>query len=79
MIFAFEQAYKIGLIDENYKFAALDLISKFNFRMVKMPNMKKLATLMRLDKKATSDKIVFVLPKDYGQVQISEFTTDELS
>lgn len=79
MIFAFEQAYKIGLIDENYKFAALDLISKFNFRTVKMPNMKKLATLMRLDKKATSDKIVFVLPKDYGQVQISEFTTDELS
>lgn len=79
MIFAFEQAYKVGLIDENYKFAALNLISKFNFRSVKMPNMKKLANLMRMDKKATSDSIVFVLPKDYGQVQICKFTTEELS
>lgn len=79
MIFAFNQAYKVGLIDENYKFAALDLISKFNFRTVKMPCMKKLANLMRMDKKANADKIVFVLPKDFGQVQICEFATDELS
>ena len=78
MIFAFELAYKTGLIDVNYKFAARDLISKFNFRPVKMPNMKKLVELMKLDKKATSERIVFILPKDYGQVQIREFTPQEL-
>lgn len=78
MIYAFELAYKIGLIDVNYKFAAKDLISKFEFRTVKMPKIKKLVELMKLDKKATSESIVFVLPKDYGQVQIKEFTPDEL-
>lgn len=78
MIFAFEQAYKIGLIDVNYKFAAMDLISKFNFHPVKMPNMKQLVELMKMDKKATSEEIVFVLPKDYGQVQICNFTPQEL-
>ena len=78
MIFAFELAYKIGLIDVNYKFAATDLISKFRFRPVKMPKMKKLIELMKLDKKATSESIVFVLPKDYGQVEIREFRAQEL-
>ena len=78
MIFAFELAYKIGLIDVNYKFAATDLISKFKFRPVKMPKMKKLIELMKLDKKATSESIVFVLPKDYGQVEIREFRAQEL-
>lgn len=79
MIFAFNQAYKIGLIDENYKFAALDLISKFKFRTVKMPKMKKLAELMRMDKKATSDAVIFILPKNYGEVQICEFKAEELA
>ena len=78
MIFAFEQAYKLEMIDVNYKFAAMDLISKFNFRPVKMPKMKKLVELMKMDKKATSDEVFFVLPKDYGQVQICSFTPQEL-
>lgn len=78
MIFAFELAYKLGMIDVNYKFAAMDLISKFEFRPVKMPKMKKLVELMKMDKKATVDEIFFVLPKDYGQVQICSFTPQEL-
>lgn len=78
MIFAFEQAHKIGIIDVNYKFAAMDLISKFNFRRVKMPSMKKLVELMKMDKKATAEGIVFVLPSDYGQVKICDFTAEEL-
>ncbi len=79
MIYAYNLAYQNGLIDENYKFTALDLISKFNFRPVKMPKMEKLVALMKLDKKATSSKLVFVLPKDYGMVQICEFTPEELT
>ncbi len=78
MIFAFELAHKKSLIDINYKFAAMDLISKFGFRPVKMPTMKKLVELMKLDKKATSQEICFVLPKDYGQVQICNFEPQEL-
>jgi len=42
MIYAFELAYQNGLIDENYKFSALDLISKFNFRKVEVPKIKQL-------------------------------------
>ena len=78
MIYAFELANKVSMIDENYKFAALDLISKFNFKKVKMSKMAKLVELMKLDKKATSSSIVFVLPKDYGQVEIKEFSGKEL-
>ncbi len=78
MIFAFELAHKLGLIDVNYKFAAIDLISKFNFKTVKMPKMKKLVELMKMDKKATAQEVCFVLPKDYGQVQICSFTPQEL-
>ena len=78
MIYVFELANRINLIDENYKFTALDLISKFDFRKVKLPKMIKLVELMKLDKKATSSSIVFVLPKDYGQVEVREFTAQEL-
>lgn len=78
MIFAFEQAHSIGMIDVNYKFAAMDLINKFNFRKIKMPKMKKLVELMKMDKKATAEKIVFVLPSDYGKVEIREFSAEEL-
>lgn len=78
MIFAFELAYKMGLIDVNYKFSSMDLISKFSFRAVKMPRMKKLIDLMRMDKKATAEGIAFVLPCDYGQVKICDLGIDEL-
>lgn len=78
MIYAFELAYKLEMIDVNYKFAAIDLISKFKFRSVKLPKMKKLVELMKMDKKAIADEVFFVLPKDYGQVQISGFTAQEL-
>lgn len=78
MIFAFNLAYKKGFIDESYKFTALNLIKNFDFCPVKIPKMKKLVELMKLDKKATSSTIVFVLPKDYGQVQVCEFKPEEL-
>ena len=70
MVFAFNLAHKLELIDENYKYSALDLISKFSFRTVKMPQIDKLLVLMKLDKKASNNEIVFVLPKEFGQVQL---------
>ena len=72
MKFAFDAANRKGLIDENYKFFALDLIQKFGFEDLPKYDMQKLSDLMKSDKKANANSIVFVLPTDYAAVQAFE-------
>jgi len=72
MKFAFDAANRKGLIDENYKFFALDLIQKFGFKDLPKYDMQKLSDLMKSDKKANANSIVFVLPTDYAAVQAFE-------
>lgn len=78
IIFAFNLAEKRGLIDKNYKFFAEDILRKFDFK--KIPDLKeeKLLKAMQADKKATSDKIVFILPIDYSTVEEFKLTQDEI-
>lgn len=78
IIMAFEIAYKKGLIDENYKFAALQLLEKYGFTSIKLPKLEKMLNLMKLDKKATFDSVVFVLPNDFGQVCLQPLNLVEL-
>lgn len=78
MKFAFNFALKKNLIDKNYKFLAEDVIKKYNFREISKFNMKKMIDLMKSDKKATSDKIVFILPNGYSQVDVFEIDAEEL-
>ena len=40
--------------------------------------MNKMIELMQLDKKATTNSIVFILPTDYSTVKAFEFSKDEL-
>lgn len=75
IVFAFNLAEKRGLIDKNYKFFAQDILDKFNFKKIPELNKEKLFKAMKADKKATSDKIVFILPTDYSTVQ--EFSLNE--
>lgn len=78
IIFAFNLAEKHGLIDKNYKFFAEDILRKFDFK--KIPDLKeeKLLKAMQADKKATSDKIIFILPIDYSTVEEFKLTQDEI-
>lgn len=78
MKFAFNLAVKKNLIDKNYKFFADDVIKKFEFKEIQPYPMKKMVNLMKMDKKATSEKIIFILPTDYSTVEAFEFTEDEL-
>lgn len=78
MKFAFNLALKKNLIDKNYKFFADDVIKKFDFKEIAEFPMKKIVNIMKMDKKATSDKIIFILPVDYSTVEAFEITEDEL-
>lgn len=78
MKFAFNLAVKRNLIDKNYKFLAEDVMKKYNFCEIPQFNNKKMLELMKLDKKATSDKITFILPTDYSIVEAFELTPDEI-
>lgn len=78
MKFAFNLAVKRNLIDKNYKFLAEDVMKKFNFCSIPQFNNKKMLELMKLDKKATSDKITFILPTDYSIVEAFELAPEEV-
>ncbi len=78
MKFAFDLAVKKNLIDKNYKFLAEDVIKKYNFTKVKKFKLTKMIELMQLDKKATSNSIVFILPTDYSTVDAFDFLPEEL-
>lgn len=79
MRFVFKLAVKKGLIDKNYLFYAEDIFKKFQFEEIPSFNSDKMLNIMKLDKKASSDKIVFVLPTNYSTVDIFEFTEQELA
>ncbi len=78
ILFAFNLAEKRGLIDKNYRFFAEDILRKFDFK--KIPDLKeeKLLKAMQADKKATSDKIVFILPVDYSTVEEFKLSKNEV-
>lgn len=78
MKFAFNLALKKNLIDKNYKFLAEDIIKKYNFREIPKFNVNKMIELMQLDKKATTNSIVFILPTDYSTVDAFEILPEVL-
>ena len=76
--FAFSIASKKNLIDKNYNFYAQDILKKYNFTPIPKYNLEKMLDIMSLDKKAVSNKIIFILPSDYSTVGVFEFTKEEL-
>lgn len=79
MRFAFGLAVKKGLIDKNYQFYAEDVFKKYRFMPIPSFNTDKMIQIMKLDKKASSGSINFVLPVDYSTVDIFHFTEQELA
>lgn len=67
--FIFDYAFKKGLIVESYKFIAQDLIKKYNFKKIPDFCTKKVLSAMKMDKKATAEGIVVIVPSDYAKVE----------
>lgn len=78
MRFAFNLALRKNLIDKTYKFFADDIMKNFDFKEIPDFPAKKMIELMKMDKKAESNKIIFILPTDYSKVDAFEITEQEL-
>lgn len=63
MFFIFDWAYKKELINYSYYRLSLDLLEKYGFKPLDTYYPEdKLINIMKKDKKATSDKITFIVP-----------------
>ncbi len=76
--FVFNYAQKMGIIVESYKFIAEDLIKKYNFKKIPDFDIKKVISVMKMDKKATSENIIFILPIDYALVKEYKMFDNEI-
>lgn len=76
--FVFDMALKMGIVVDSYKFVAQDLIKKYNFKTIPDMPLSKIVDAMKLDKKASSDGIVFIMPVDCGQVKEYKFFDEEI-
>lgn len=78
MRFAFDLALKRGLINENYKHFAINLIDEFGYKKLPAFNGNKIKEFMMSDKKADNNGVAFVLPVEYSKVHIFDLSLNEL-
>lgn len=76
--FVFSLAQKMGIVVDSYKFIAQDLIKKYSFKTISDFNIQKVVNAMKLDKKATSDGIVFIMPVECGEVREYKLFDEEI-
>ena len=77
MLFMFDYAHKLKLIDANYKELALALLNKYGFynKTFKF-NSAKLLEIMKKDKKSEDNSIRVILPTLKGYVKECDFDTN---
>ena len=76
--FAFEIARKNNLVEDNYYYIIQDLLNKYQFKQFPSFELKKLISIMKTDKKSTSDYIRFILPVGFASVKefkLNDFLT----
>ena len=71
-------AFKLGKIDKEYKFLCEDIIKKFNFKYIPEFDKNKLIQIMTTDKKSEQNNIKYVLPISYANVEVFNFSQEEL-
>ena len=75
MFFVIDFAYKQEYINYSYYKLSLDLLNKYGFKKLKkFPCKDKLIDAMKKDKKATSDRITFIIPSSKKQVKEIKLT-----
>ena len=75
---AFEIGLKLGKTEKEYKYICEDLIKKFGFINIPEYNSTKIIQAMTSDKKTQNGKIKYILPTNYSEVEIFEFSPEEL-
>ena len=78
MFFVLNWAKKVDLISYSYHRLAMELLTKYGYKETKIKNLPQLIELMRKDKKATSDKITFLVPCDKKKVKEVKFRPEEV-
>lgn len=71
MFFIFNWAYSKNLITYSYYRMSVELLTKYGFKPIELSkySSERLVELMKRDKKATSDKIVFIVPTEKRKVK----------
>ena len=79
MFFILDWAYKHEYINYSYYKLSLDLLDKYGFKPLdKKYPVEKIVEIMKKDKKATSDRIIFVVPNGKKTVTEVKFTPFDL-
>ena len=79
MLFVIEWAYKKEYITYSYYRLSQELFAKYDFKQLEIKySVEKLINIMKKDKKATSDKITFIIPVDKKQVKEIKLTPLEV-
>ena len=76
--FAFSLAKSKGFVDENYAYIANDILDNFGFKNIPAFPQEKIIIALKLDKKADSDRITFVLTTDYATEKEISLGEDEI-
>lgn len=80
MIFIINWAYKNEYISYSYYRLAMDLFDKYGFKeLTKKYPENKLIEIMKKDKKASADKISFVVPQDKKRVKEIKLTPEQVA
>ena len=79
IFFIIEYAYKNNLISYSYYRLSTELLAKYGFKWKKLPYQpEELISIMKRDKKATKEKITFIIPADKKQVREVALTPEEV-
>lgn len=78
MFFILDWAYKKSYITYSYYRLSLDLLGKYGFKPLKENySADKIIEIMKKDKKATTDKITFIIPCEKKKVKEIKLTPEE--
>ena len=79
IFFIIEYAYKNNLISYSYYRLSIELLKKYGFKWKKLPYQpEELVEIMKRDKKATKEKITFIVPTEKKKVKEIELSPDEV-
>jgi 3-dehydroquinate synthase len=80
MFFIFNWAYSKGYVTYSYYRMAIELLTKYGFKGINVSKLpiEKLLGFMKKDKKASNDKITFIIPTEKKKVKELVLTIDEV-
>lgn len=78
IFFVLDWAKKTELVTPSYYKHSMELLHKYGFKELRIKNFAKLAEIMKKDKKASTDKISFIIPCGKKQVKEIKFTPKEV-